>query len=102
MGGCEFARVVEPVLGPLTARGIPRSLAPFLQEYDLDDLDPDHAAHTLIERTLRYGSRAEVRWLFAHYGRAAIVHWVRRWGKHALPAPHLAFWRLLLGLEDTP
>ena len=27
-----------------TARGIPRSLAPFFQEYNLDDLDPDRAA----------------------------------------------------------
>jgi hypothetical protein len=40
----------------VTARGIPHSLRPFFQEYDLDDLDPERAAATIIERTLRYGN----------------------------------------------
>jgi hypothetical protein len=57
----------------VTARGIPRSLAPFFQEYDLDDLDPDRAAATVIERTLRYGNRAELRWLFTRYPEATIA-----------------------------
>ena len=85
-----------------TGRGIPRSLAPFFQEYNLDDLDPDRAAATIIERTLRYGNRAELRWLFARYPEATIAGWVRRWGRFGLPAPHLAFWKLLLHLEDQP
>ena len=80
---------------------IPRSLAPFFQEYDLSQLDPDQATHTVIERTLRYGNRAELRWLFARYPRPVIAEWVRRWGLYALPAPHLAFWKLLLQLEMT-
>ncbi len=85
-----------------TERGIPRSLAPFFQEYNLDNLDPDQAAVTIIERTLRYGNRAELRWLFARYPEATIADWVRRWGRFGLPAPHLAFWKLLLHLEDQP
>jgi len=85
---------------PVTEQGIPRSLAPFFQEYDLDALDPDRAAATIIERTLRYGSRAELRWLFGRYPEAAIADWVRRWGRLGLPAAHLAFWRLFLGLEE--
>ena len=80
--------------------GIPRSLAPFFQEYDLETLDPEQAAATIIERTLRYGSRAELRWLFARYPRSQIAGWVRRWGRFGLPAPHLAFWRLILHVED--
>ena len=80
---------------------IPRSLAPFFQEYDLSQLDPDQATHTVIERTLRYGNRAELRWLFARYPRPVIAEWVRRWGRYALPAPHLAFWKLLLQLEEA-
>jgi hypothetical protein len=83
-----------------TERGIPRSLAPFLQEYDLDALDPERAAATIIERTLRYGNRAELRWLFSRYPEAVISDWVQHWGRYGLPAPHLAFWRLLLGLEE--
>ena len=82
-----------------TERGIPRSLAPFFQEYNLDNLDPDRAAATIIERTLRYGNCAELRWLFGRYPEATIADWVRRWGRFGLPAPHLAFWKLLLQLE---
>jgi hypothetical protein len=83
-----------------TARGIPRSLRPFFQEYDLDELDPEQAGATIIERTLRYGNRVELRWLFGRYPEVVIADWVRRWGRLGLPAPHLAFWRLFLGLEE--
>jgi hypothetical protein len=43
-----------------------------------------------------------LRWLFARYPEATIADWVRRWGRFGLPAPHLAFWKLLLHLEDQP
>jgi hypothetical protein len=46
---------------PFTNQGMPRSLAPFFQEYNLENLDPEQAAATVIERTLRYGNRAELR-----------------------------------------
>ena len=81
-------------------RRIPRSLAPFFQEYDLDALDPDTGAATIIERTLRYGNRIELRWLFSRFPEPAIADWVRDWGSYGLPAPHLTFWRLILGLEE--
>jgi hypothetical protein len=83
-----------------TQLGIPRSVAPFFQEYDLDRLDPERAAPTIIERILRYGNRAELRSLFHHYPRTTIVEWVARWGKYGLPAARLAFWRLFLGLDE--
>ena len=35
-----------------TRYGVPRSLAPFLQEYQIDEVDPERGSHTLIERTL--------------------------------------------------
>ena len=82
-----------------TGRGIPRSLAPFFQEYDLAELDPGRAQFAVIERTLRYGNRAELRWLFSRYPEAVITEWVARWGQSSLPPAHLAFWRLLLNLE---
>jgi hypothetical protein len=85
-----------------TAQGIPGSLALFFQEYCLDDLDPDQASWTIIERTLRWGNRAELHWLFRRYTEPMIAAWVRQWGENALPKEHLTFWRLLLGLEDSP
>jgi len=80
---------------------IPATLAPFFQEYNFADLNLQNDASMIIERALRFGSRAELRWLFSTYTRAQITEWVKAWGKYALPEPHLAFWRLILEIE-TP
>lgn len=80
-------------------QSIPASLAPFFQEYDITRLTPQKDAATIIERTLRYGSRAELKWLFQEFPRAVISDWLKNWGRFALPAPHLSFWRLLLEVE---
>ena len=79
---------------------IPSSLAPFFQEYDLAKLNPSQDAATIIERTLRYGTRVELRWLFATYSRAKVADWVKQWGRYGLPEPHLSFWRLVLGITE--
>ncbi|MBM3124553.1 MAG: hypothetical protein FJZ87_05695 [Chloroflexi bacterium] len=78
---------------------IPATLAPFFQEYDFASLNPQSDSATIIERALRFGTRAELRWLFATYSREQIQEWVKAWGKFALPEPHLAFWRLMLEVE---
>jgi hypothetical protein len=78
---------------------IPLTLAPFFQEYDFTKLNPQSDAATIMERTLRFGSRAELRWLFTAYSRRQVTEWVEAWGKYALPEPHLAFWRLMLEIE---
>ncbi|GAB4498108.1 MAG: hypothetical protein OHK0052_10900 [Anaerolineales bacterium] len=79
---------------------IPASLAPFLQEYNLAQINPQTAAPLLIERTLQYGNRSELHWLFTQFSRTQITAWVQRFGAERLPHPHLAFWRLIL--EITP
>lgn len=78
---------------------IPTSLAPFFQEYDITLLTPQKDAATIIERTLHYGSRAELKWLFDEFPRTVIREWVQKWGSFALPPPHFSFWRLLLEVE---
>lgn len=78
---------------------IPPTLAPFFQEYDFAGLDPRRDSATIIERTLRYGTRDELRWLFTEYSRPQIRQWVLSWGRFALPAPHLSFWQLVLEIE---
>ena len=75
---------------------IPPSLAPFFQEYDLAQLNPERDSFTIIERTLQFGNRAELRWLFSIYSRKQIVAWVERHGKDCLPEPHLTFWQVIL------
>jgi hypothetical protein len=80
---------------------IPASLAPFFQEYDLEQLDLERSAATIIERTLQFGTRAEIHWLFTRYPRQRIRDWVERWGKLALPEPHLTFWTLVLDIAEA-
>lgn len=48
-----------------TEKGIPCSLAPAFQEYDIEKLDPAQDAFTIIERTLKWGDRRECRWLLS-------------------------------------
>lgn len=81
---------------------IPASLAPFFQEYSLDQLDLERSANTIIERTLQFGNRTEIRWLFSCYSIHQIGNWIKRWGQAALPEPHLTFWKLILGISETP
>lgn len=83
-----------------TARGIPQGLRPAFQEYQLEQLDLTTDANLVIERTLRYGNRAELRWLFKLYGVARVAEWVRRLGAWRLPPRHLNFWVLMLELDD--
>ncbi len=80
---------------------IPSSLAPFFQEYDLNKLDLERSAGTIIERTLQYGNREEILWLFHTYKQQRIRVWVAQWGNIALPEPHRTFWSLILDLPET-
>ena len=70
---------------PKTTTPIPHSLAPFLQEYNLAQLNPQTAAPLLIERALQYGNRAELRWLVAAYGWERIKEWIAEMGVKRLP-----------------
>ena len=87
-----------PSIGPLTTVGIPRSLAPCFQEYDLEALDPAQHSDLLIERVLAYGDRRELRWLFRRYGRARVSKWVRQSGVRRLPRRRYNLWCVLLEL----
>lgn len=78
---------------------VPRSFAPFFQEYDLTQLTPEKDAHTIIERVLQFGNRAEIRWLFTVYSREQVEKWVKRFGDERLPQPHRTFWKLVLDIN---
>ncbi len=81
-------------------RTIPLTLAPFFQEYTIDQLDLKSAAPLIIERALQFGNRAELRWLFTEYPRAQIADWFIRYAKERLPQPHRAFWKIILEIKD--
>jgi hypothetical protein len=82
-----------------TGAGIPRSLAPFFQEYSLDVLDPAEHADLIIERTLAYGNRAEIRWLFGRYGKERIVAWIEQSGTERLPHRRYNLWCVVFDLK---
>ncbi len=66
---------------------IPVTLAPFFQEYDLAQLNPQRNADTVIERILQFGNRAE------------IAAWFQKYAKERLPEPHNTFWRIILEIN---
>ncbi len=85
-----------------TNKGIPRDLQFAFQEYDIETLDPDEHAFTVIERTLSYGNRGELRWLFERYGAQRLADWVQKWGWKRLPRRRLALWASYFGLKNLP
>ena len=85
----------------MNAAGIPVSLRACFQEYDFEQLDPAQHGDLIIERTLAYGDRRELRWLFAHYGRSRLVDWVQRLGARRLPWRRYNLWCVLLGLPPA-
>jgi hypothetical protein len=86
---------------PMQTTSIPQSLAPFFQEYRLNDLDPERAAPTIIERTLAYGNRDEVRWLLRYYGQIRVQHWLSETGASRLPRHRYRLWCVLLNVAET-
>lgn len=79
---------------------IPVTLAPFFQEYEFEKLDPQTAAPLIIERTLQFGNRAEIHWLFAQYTRFQISEWFKKYAKERMPNPHRAFWQIVLEIKE--
>jgi hypothetical protein len=91
----------QKILGAMTAAGIPRSLAPCFQEYNLERLDTSQHSDLILERVLARGGRGELRWLFGQYGRDRVVEWVQRLGARRLPWRRYNMWCVLLGLPQA-
>lgn len=81
---------------------MPQSLNIFFQEVNPEQLDLKRDADTIIERTLRFGNRNELHWLFNYYGQQHITTWIKEMGAYRLPKRHLVFWCLLLEIVQPP
>ena len=84
----------------LSPTGIPISLRPFFQDYEFETIHPDVDAFTVIERTLAWGNRHELRWLFKRYPRNQIAAFVRDAGWWRLPPHQLYFWLNVLSITE--
>jgi len=84
----------------LSPAGIPVSLRPFFQDYDFETIHSEADAFTVIERTLAWGNRRELRWLFERYARGQIADFVRDAGWWRLPPHRFYFWLNVLRLAE--
>jgi Family of unknown function (DUF6922) len=84
----------------LAPNGLPQSADWLFPEYEFGSLEPEEYADTIMERILERGTRAEVNWLFDHYGEHRVQDWVRRRGLRALSRRSFALWRLILGVTQ--
>ena len=55
---------------------IPKTTAPYFQEYDFSTLDIGKDAELIMGRTLEFGTREELKWLFKTYGSQKIKEFV--------------------------
>ncbi len=81
-----------------TEKGIPVSLRPYFQEYDLEKLDPESDAFTVMERALAWGDFAELRWLFRIYPYDELRSFVEQYGWRILPWQSFNYWENYFGL----
>ena len=85
-----------------TANGIPVSLRAAFQEYTLEQLHPQEHRFTVIERTLAFGDREALRWLFAYFGQDAVREWCAGYGHRLLPRRRYLFWANYFDLPLQP
>jgi len=74
----------------------------WFQEHDFSSLDADRHQDLVIERTLAYGTRADVRWLLGRYGRPGIQAWLADLGHRRLPRRRYVLWCLLFDVPELP
>ena len=85
-----------------TANGIPVSLRAAFQEYTLEQLHPQEHQFTVIERTLAFGDREELRWLFAYFGQDTVREWCADYGHRLLPRRRYLLWANYFDLSLQP
>ena len=93
---------IQPKAINLTPNGIPSSLQFAFQEYNFEELLPEDHAFTIIERTLAYGNRQELHWLFSYYGAKRLLAWLKGGGWRTLPSRRLNLWMVYFKLPPFP
>ncbi len=78
---------------------IPKTIAPYFQEYDFSSLDVEKDSDLIIGRTLEFGTREELKWLFKTYGSQKIKEFVRTRGYRVLSKRGFNYWRIVLRIR---
>lgn len=74
-------------------------MQPYFQEYSLESLRVNRDADVIIQRTLEFGTWADIRWLFQVYHRQRISRFLRRHGERWLSPVTFYYWRKLLDVR---
>jgi len=98
MQGCALAGRQRAIVW--LSMQLPESLYPLFWDCRADTLDLDVHAPFVLERILEYGSLAAVRWAMEQYGPARIRAFLRHRGWRTLSRKTLAFWTMILDLEN--
>lgn len=76
-----------------------KTIAPYFQEYDFSTLDIEEDAELIMGRTLEFGTREELKWLFKTYGYQKIKEFVSARGYRSLSKRGFNYWRTVLRIR---
>lgn len=80
-------------------KSIPRTLFPFFQEYDPQEIDLETYQAVIIGRVLAFGTTKELRWLFKTYTKEKVRNFIKEYGYRKLSPETFNFWRLVLEVK---
>lgn len=80
-------------------KSIPKSLIPFFQEYDFDEMGLESHKIVIIGRVLEFGTTRELEWLFKTYKQEDVKNFIKEYGYRKLTARSFNFWRIVLGIK---
>lgn len=86
--------------GSLRLVHLPEEVRWLFWEHDVDALDTEQHASSILARILEYGRMRDVRWAIDHYGIEGIHRFLREVGHPELHPRTLSFWRAVLHAED--
>lgn len=81
---------------------LPEEVRRFFWDCDPEQLDIDRNADQILTRLLDYGDLAAARWALRTYGEDRVRRYLLSRGRKTLSRKAIAFWRVLLGLQDEP
>jgi|GEM_PF-966307 len=87
-------------LPPIAENQLPADSGWLFPEYTFEKMSLGEYDGVIIERILEKGSWAQLRWLFATYGKEDVASWVRNHGFRLLSKRSFSLWKSVLDIHD--
>ena len=78
---------------------LPQSMRRLFWDSNVDEIDLERHADSILARVLEFGFFDDVKWLIAHYGLPRIHRFFREVGHPEISERTRHFWRAVLGAE---